>query len=108
MREALIKTVIRLVANATAKKILWGDNVPVANQISLDFPIVNSVIVHPLHGAMKKQVSFKKSKIVIGPIIYYVSTGLWDPPHWANFNKKVHKPPYWTLEVTRVKKKKQD
>ena len=73
MREALIKTVIRLVANATAKKILWGDNVPVANQISLDFPIVNSVIVHPLHGAMKKQVSFKKSKIDMGPIIYYVS-----------------------------------
>jgi hypothetical protein len=25
-------------------------------------------------------------------------------PHWANFNKKVHKPPYWTLEVARVKK----
>jgi hypothetical protein len=24
--------------------------------------------------------------------------------HWANFNKKVHKPPYWTLEVARVKK----
>ena len=58
MREALIKTVIRLVANATAKKILWGDNVPVANQISLDFPIVNSVIVHQLHDAMKKQVRF--------------------------------------------------
>ena len=60
-KEALIKTVIRLVANATAKKILWGDNVPVANQISLDFPIVNSVIVHQLHDAMKKQVRFKKN-----------------------------------------------
>ena len=66
MRVALIKTVIRLVANVTAKKISWGDNVPAANQISLDFPIVNSVIVHQLHDAMKKQVRFKKSKIDIG------------------------------------------
>ena len=80
MREALIKTAIRLVANATAKKILWGDNVPVANQISLDFPIVNSVIVHQLHNAMKKQVRFKKYEIVMGPFLHYVSTGLWDPP----------------------------
>jgi hypothetical protein len=24
--------------------------------------------------------------------------------HWANFNKKVHKPPYWTLKVARVRK----
>ena len=72
MKEASIKTVIKLVANATAKKILWGDNVPVANQISLDFPIVNSVIVHQLQHAMKKQVRFKKSKINVGPFIYYV------------------------------------
>ena len=60
-REALIKTVIRLVANVIAKKISWEDNVPVANQISLDFPIVNSVIVHQLHDVMKKQVRFKKN-----------------------------------------------
>ena len=81
MREALIKTVIRLVANATAKKILWGDNVPVANQISLDFPIVNSVIVHQLQHAMKKQV--RKNKIEVRPLIYYVRAflGFWDPPH---------------------------
>ena len=59
-KEALIKTVIRLAANVIAKKILWGDNVLVVNQISLDFPIVNSVIVHQLHDAMKKQVRFKK------------------------------------------------
>ena len=59
-REALIKTVIRLAANVIAKKISWGDNVLVVNQISLDFPIVNSVIVHQLHDAMKKQVRFKK------------------------------------------------
>ena len=66
-REALIKTVIRLAANVIAKKISWGDNVLVVNQISLDFPIVNSVIVHQLHDAMKKQVRFKKSKIGMGP-----------------------------------------
>ena len=72
MREALIKTAIRLVANATAKKILWEDNVPVVNQISLDFPIVNSVIVPQLHNAMKQQVRFKKSKIDMGPFLYYV------------------------------------
>ena len=60
-REALIKTVIRLAANVIAKKISWGDNVLVVNQISLDFPIVNSVIVHQLHDAMKKQVRFKKN-----------------------------------------------
>ena len=59
-KEALIKTVIRLAANVIAKKISWGDNVLVVNQISLDFPIVNSVIVHQLHDAMKKQVRFKK------------------------------------------------
>ena len=60
-KEALIKTVIRLAANVIAKKISWEDNVPVVNQISLDFPIVNSVIVHQLHDAMKKQVRFKKN-----------------------------------------------
>ena len=60
-RGALIKTVIKSEANVIAKKILWGDNVPVVNQISLDFPIVNSVIVHQLHDAMKKQVRFKKN-----------------------------------------------
>ena len=59
-REALIKTVIKSEANVIAKKISWGDNVLVVNQISLDFPIVNSVIVHQLHDAMKKQVRFKK------------------------------------------------
>ena len=79
MREVLIKTVIRLVANVIAKKISWGDNVPVANQISLDFPIVNSVIVHQLHDAMKKQVRFEKNLIGMGPFLYYASTGLWDP-----------------------------
>ena len=61
MREALIKTAIKSVANVIAKKISWGDNVLVVNQISLDFPIVNSVIVHQLHDAMKKQVRFKKN-----------------------------------------------
>ena len=60
-KEALIKTVIRLAANVIAKKISWGDNVLVVNQIFLDFPIVNSVIVHQLHDAMKKQVRFKKN-----------------------------------------------
>ena len=24
--------------------------------------------------------------------------------HWANFNKKVHKPPYLTLEVSKVRR----
>ena len=31
---------------------------------------------------------------------------LYAATHWANFDKKVHKPQYWTLEVTRVKKAK--